>query len=77
MSKKLSSYEELLVELVHMITYSEDGEAGLNIREVKQFLHKPIYSKDNKNCLELLAKHERVFLNELRLYLNEMRRRPK
>ena len=68
MAKKLTSYEKNLVELVHFISYKK----GLNLKDTYNFLQHPIESKNGKSALDCIRENGRNFLNELRLYMNEM-----
>lgn len=72
MNKKLSEYEELLVELVHYVSSTVNNEKGLPAKELKSFLTRPIPHKNGKNCLECLDLEGRAFLNELIVFMNEL-----
>jgi len=67
MSRKLNYHEELLVELVHFVSYG----TGLNLRATKQLLQKPISNRNGMSCLDCLDKEGRAFLNELITYIND------
>lgn len=72
MSRKLTNREELLVELIWFISYGTETETGLNLKDTKSFLTKPISSKGGRNCLECLQDEGREFLNELIAFMNEI-----
>jgi len=72
MSKKLTNYEELLIELVHLITSSNKAEVGLSLKDTKAFLTKPIAAKGGRNCLQCLKEEGRLFVNEVIIFMNEI-----
>ena len=72
MSRKLSDFERLLVNLVHFLAYGTQREMGLTLRETTHYLQKPIPAKQGKNCLECLEKEGLAFINELKIYINEL-----
>lgn len=69
--KALTNQEELLVELVHYLTFGSDSEQGLPLKEVQKFLITPISSKDGKTPIECLRTEGRAFINELKIFMNE------
>ena len=73
MSKKLSDFEKLLTELVHFLAYGNQTEMGLTLRETISYLQKPIKSKGGKNCLECLQTEGLAFINQLKIYMNELK----
>lgn len=72
MNRKLTPFERLLVEIVHYLAYGDRLEMGLNLRETIRYLENPINSKQNKNCLECLEDEGLGFINELKIYMNEL-----
>jgi hypothetical protein len=73
MLRKLSSFEILIVELVHYLSYGDQKEMGLTLRETKNYLQKSIPHKNGKNCLECLEMEGLTFINELKIYMNELK----
>ena len=69
---KTTDFELLLAELVHYISYSVDGESGLNFKDVKKFLNAKLSHKNNKTVIQCLYEERQHFLNELRTYMNEL-----
>ena len=70
-SRFLTKEEELLVELVHFLSFGTELEHGFKHKEVRDFLITPIKKKGNKSPLELLELEGSAFLNELRVILGE------
>lgn len=69
---KLTNYEELLIELIVLLTSSKNGEAGLSAKEVKSLLSSPLKSKGNLTALQCLKLEGRAFINELITYMNDL-----
>jgi len=65
--KKLTKNEELLVELVHFMSYGTD----MDLKTTKSLLQKPISNKNGRNCLECIHQEGRTFINEIITYINE------
>jgi hypothetical protein len=71
--RKLNDKEELLIELVHLLSYGSPKDLGLSLKELKYWLTKPIPTRENRNALECLETDGRAFLNELITFLNSRR----
>lgn len=69
---KLSEHEEHLVELVHFLSHGSKKHAGLSLKEVRQFLYKPIASKRGRNSIECLKDEGRAFINEIKTFVNDL-----
>lgn len=71
MRRQITKQEEALVELVHFLSYGDEGHLGLDYAEMKSFLITPIQSKDGKNALECLALEGSQFTKDLQNFLEE------
>jgi len=71
MRRQLTKQEEALVELIHFLSFGDEGHLGLSFEEIKSFLITPIQSKDGKNALECLALEGSQFTQDLQDYLAE------
>jgi len=70
--RNLSSFEKDLIELIHLLSRNSRKYQGMTPREVKNFLLSPIASKRGKNALECLEKDGKLFINEIKIFLNEI-----
>lgn len=67
----LTKNEELLVRLVHQLSYGDDMEMGLTLKEIKDLLVQPIKRKDKKNALECIELEGEKFLEEFTKFIEE------
>ena len=70
--RELSEFEENLVEIIHFLAAGSNKHLGLSTREIKRFLITPVKEKQNLTPIELLVKEGKVFINELKTYINEI-----
>lgn len=73
LKSELTIREFLLVELVHFLAYGDEVETGLTLEETIRFLRTPIRSKDGLNSIECLEREGRRFIEELKIYLQDLR----
>lgn len=75
----MNEQEELLTELVHLLAYGKTHvikgekwrEIGLSVKETKHFLTTPLPDHGGRTPLELLKSDGRLFINNLKSYLNK------
>lgn len=67
MARKLTEYEERLVELVHLLAAGTPEEYGLTLHEVKEFLNNK-YPKKGKTPLELIKADDQL-IRELKDFM--------
>ncbi len=72
MKRELSSFEEALVELVHFLSSDAHALGGQTPRTIRKFLTSPVASKGGLTPLELLEQDGMAFVNELKIYVNNM-----
>lgn len=71
--KTMTHQEEVLVELLHFLSSSiSQGGCGLSMHECKKMLNTPIASKEGKTAIECIRLQGRVFVNELKIFINEL-----
>lgn len=65
----LSTFEERLVELVHLLSYGTPEEHGLTVQQVKQMLLKALPHNSRVSVLESLENNDKI-IDELREFLS-------